>query len=40
MEDLLKGVPMAKRDACSMEEFEDIVDMRRWQSIEANFPPK
>jgi 2-methylisocitrate lyase-like PEP mutase family enzyme len=37
MQDLLDGVPMSERDACTMKEFEDIVDLKRWISIETSY---
>jgi 2-methylisocitrate lyase-like PEP mutase family enzyme len=40
MKDLLQGVPMPEREACTMQEFEDIVDMKRWKTIETAFPGK
>lgn len=40
MQNLLKGLPMDQDAACTMAEFEDIVDLKRWQSIETAYPAK
>jgi 2-methylisocitrate lyase-like PEP mutase family enzyme len=38
--DLRDGKPMTKDEACTMSEFEDIVDLKRWISIETAYPAK
>lgn len=40
LRDLYQGKPMPEREGCSMTEFLDIVDLKRWQSIEMNYPAK
>jgi 2-methylisocitrate lyase-like PEP mutase family enzyme len=37
MRDLRAGKPMPGQEACDMKEFMDLVDMKRWQTIEARF---
>lgn len=36
--DLREGKPMPTDESCTMTEFEDIVDLKRWVSIETAFP--
>jgi methylisocitrate lyase len=38
--DLRDGKPMSPGQGCSLEEFEDLVDIKRWKSIETNYPAK
>ena len=38
VEDLRKGREMPADQAVQMEEFLDIVDLKRWKSIETNYP--
>jgi 2-methylisocitrate lyase-like PEP mutase family enzyme len=40
LRDLKAGKRMPPHEACDMDEFEDIVDMKRWVSIETNYPAK
>ena len=35
LRDLRDGKPMPEREACDMDEFEDIADLKRWISIET-----
>jgi 2-methylisocitrate lyase-like PEP mutase family enzyme len=37
LRNLRDGVKMPPQESCDMEEFQDIVDMKRWQSIEAAY---
>lgn len=37
LKDLNAGKEMPEKEACDVTEFLDIVDMKRWQSIEAQF---
>jgi 2-methylisocitrate lyase-like PEP mutase family enzyme len=38
LKDLCEGKELPEDDACTVKEFQDIVDMKRWQSIEVNYP--
>jgi 2-methylisocitrate lyase-like PEP mutase family enzyme len=38
MDDLREGRPMPKAEAVDMVHFEDVMDMKRWKAIEANYP--
>jgi 2-methylisocitrate lyase-like PEP mutase family enzyme len=38
LRDLREGKPLPEKEGCDMQEFQDIVDMKRWQSIETNYP--
>jgi len=38
--DLRDGKPMPPDESCTMTEFEDIVDLKRWVSIETAFPAR
>lgn len=38
--DLREGKPMPPEESCTMTEFEDIADLKRWVSIEAAFPTR
>jgi 2-methylisocitrate lyase-like PEP mutase family enzyme len=38
LKDLCEGKPMREEEACDMKEFQDIVDMKRWRTIETNYP--
>ena len=40
MRDLNQGKPMPAKEGCSMEEFEEIVDLNRWATIELQYPAK